>query len=488
MASANDKHWSYRGEGNRSLVVANSLERRVYRLSKVNPWLKSDTEADEVRSLMIHRELQMSVDYIREVIQPLLSARIVPLPVLSIITRGVALDAEKNVQHVRPAHRKGQAVLSQSVDPAACSALVLPDLCFVASPHGPGQQSLLHSHPTVSVEIKPKKAFIPSPLSIEHENSVKCEVCKFCLHQRLKAKEGQWPRRSRYCPLELFSGDRVRMKHALLGLVETPQNNLKICLNGEEIYGAVKKEDLSLVLDSFSSHVPTNGLTNGLKKQRQLHAILDLVIDVLLSVSKDDPDISTSLKSNHSGVNFPQQSCRNSNFKLTDKLVKMSNLPRGCVLERVLSAQRLDELDIDGVVPLYEKLELHLKEHPEDREKWCLDGPYTGDLWLSPCLASSSQAETESLQTTLNQVKRFLISKTVQDCSIMVAIQKVQDRLSEDSYDYIVDEHGQAYHYSVSIIDLDPKPFDKIPSYRQQEAKILKAYKEATENGDKCCL
>jgi hypothetical protein len=42
-------------------------------------------------------------------------------------------------------------------------------------------------------------------------------------------------------------------------------------------------------------------------------------------------------------------------------------LPQGCVLERVFAAQLLDDLDIEGVYPLYLQLRQHLEMYPELR-------------------------------------------------------------------------------------------------------------------------
>ena len=48
----------------------------------------------------------------------------------------------------------------------------------------------------------------------------------------------------------------------------------------------------------------------------------------------------------------------------------------------------------------------------------------------------------------------------------------------------IFDPYGGRYSFSVSIIDLDPKPFCKIPTYHKQDREIVNAYKEACERRD----
>jgi inositol-pentakisphosphate 2-kinase len=53
----------------------------------------------------------------------------------------------------------------------------------------------------------------------------KQKTCRFCMHSHLRGSH------SRYCPLDLYSGDRNRVKKALRELVTTPRNNFRVCMN-----------------------------------------------------------------------------------------------------------------------------------------------------------------------------------------------------------------------------------------------------------------
>lgn len=44
-----------------------------------------------------------------------------------------------------------------------------------------------------------------------------------------------------------------------------------------------------------------------------------------------------------------------------------SGLPKGCLLYRTLQVQMLDLLDIEGLYPLYRRVERYLEEFPEQR-------------------------------------------------------------------------------------------------------------------------
>lgn len=295
--------WCFRGEGNASLVLVNSEEKRVYRFPKYTHWGKGHlVSSEKTKAERVHEELQLVVDYMSNVMQPLLSPSFVVLPELSLIPSGLTEEAETQIQVSRPAQRKGKDVEPITIDASTISALVLPDLCYIKN-----NQSKC-STPTLSIEIKPKKAFMHRRDSLSDVSDELSQVCKFCMHQRLKAKEGQWPHTSRYCPLDLFSGDRKRMKRALLALAETPQNNLRICQNGEEIHGAWNKEDLIEIFDSFCGNWP-NGLTNGLRRQQSLHTFLDLVLESLLFVPMEDKENKQPVSDSSS---HPVQYCKSS--------------------------------------------------------------------------------------------------------------------------------------------------------------------------------
>ena len=44
-----------------------------------------------------------------------------------------------------------------------------------------------------------------------------------------------------------------------------------------------------------------------------------------------------------------------------------SGLPKGCLLYKTLQVQMLDLLDIEGLYPLYRRVERYLEEFPEER-------------------------------------------------------------------------------------------------------------------------
>ena len=46
-------------------------------------------------------------------------------------------------------------------------------------------------------------------------------------------------------------------------------------------------------------------------------------------------------------------------------------------------------------------------------------------------------------------------------------------RPEKSSEPYLIDSFGHYYKHSLAIIDLDPKPFDKIPLYLKHDAAMI---------------
>uniref|UniRef100_A0A2C9K8I6 Inositol-pentakisphosphate 2-kinase n=1 Tax=Biomphalaria glabrata TaxID=6526 RepID=A0A2C9K8I6_BIOGL len=327
---------------------------------------------------------------------------------------------------------------------------------------------------TLSIEIKPKKSFMTKSSSDDFN-----QVCRFCMHQHLKTKSGQWPQTSSYCPLDLFSGNKHRMKHALWSLIKTPQNNLKICKNGKEVYGSEIRQNLSAILSTWFPSNPN-------RTKKLISVFLDLVIEVLLTrPSTDQNSDPCPAKPGTPVRNFCSQKCDSSSFVYCED-EKSEELPQGCVLEKIYSLQSLDDLDIEGVYPLYKQLKTRMEKEPWLINHWCLNGPYDDVSWLLGRDGEHlSDLDPDSLDYAVLKVKRFLVSKTLQDCSIIAAIQPVTKSI-QHKQDFLRFD-GDLYNFSVKVIDLDPKPFEKVETYYRQASDIAKTFAETSSAFTKDC-
>lgn len=75
--------------------------------------------------------------------------------------------------------------------------------------------------------------------------------------QFLKLKTAKIGDISSYCPIDLFSGNAKRMNCAIKGLIENPQNNLKIFQDGKMVYNeySFDKKPLNRVMKSLFADV-----------------------------------------------------------------------------------------------------------------------------------------------------------------------------------------------------------------------------------------
>uniref|UniRef100_A0A3Q3EX32 Inositol-pentakisphosphate 2-kinase n=1 Tax=Kryptolebias marmoratus TaxID=37003 RepID=A0A3Q3EX32_KRYMA len=115
----------------------------------------------------------------------------------------------------------------------------------------------------------------------------------------------------------------------------------------------------------------------------------------------------------------------------------------------------LDTLNIEGLYPLY-------RQTPPSP----IDGPY-GEAFLEK-LQKFSMADDGSVEFAAAKVHQYRVAMTAKDCSIMVALILSSQRRLRDL--------RPAFSSSVSILDLDPKPFDSIPRQLRLDQAIVSCY------------
>ncbi|KAJ2783326.1 hypothetical protein H4R18_001772 [Coemansia javaensis] len=87
---------------------------------------------------------------------------------------------------------------------------------------------------TVTVELKPKWGFLPRSGHIAPAHAVKRQVCRYCMQQHLKRGAAGV---SALCMLDLFSDRPARVEAALRCLAQSPQNNMRVFLDGSPVDG-----------------------------------------------------------------------------------------------------------------------------------------------------------------------------------------------------------------------------------------------------------
>nr|XP_058928401.1 inositol-pentakisphosphate 2-kinase isoform X3 [Kogia breviceps] len=390
-----ENEWGYHGEGNKSLVVAHAQRCVVLRFLKFPPNRKKTSEE-------IFQHLQNIVDFGKNVMKEFLGENYVHCGEVVQLPLDFVKQLCLKIQCERPESR-----CDKDLDTLSGYALCLPNLARLQT------YRFAEHRPILCVEIKPKCGFIPFSSDVTHE--MKHKVCRYCMHQHLKVATGKWKQISKYCPLDLYSGNKQRMYFALKSLLQEAQNNLKIFKNGELIYGC--KDARSPVADwsELAHHLkpfffPSNGLASG------------------------------------------------------------PHCTRAVIRELV---QMLDLLDIEGLYPLYRRVERYLEEFPEQRKTLQIDGPYDEAFYQR--LVDLSTEDDGTVAFALTKVQQYRVAMTAKDCSIMIALSPCLQDASSDQRP-IVPSSRSRFAFSVSVLDLDLKPYESIPHQYKLDGKIVNYY------------
>ncbi|WWC70892.1 uncharacterized protein I206_104844 [Kwoniella pini CBS 10737] len=93
----------------------------------------------------------------------------------------------------------------------------------------------------LAFEIKPKWGFLPDAATIipTEAAKIKSQNCRFCMHRHYKGHDSS--AEGKFCPLDLFSSDEVRMRSAIKGLwgmwteSDGQENNWRVFIDGERV-------------------------------------------------------------------------------------------------------------------------------------------------------------------------------------------------------------------------------------------------------------
>lgn len=458
-----ENDWKYHGEGNKSLVVSHVQHSRVLRLLK---YPSEDAENTQRTTEQAFQHILNIVEYNRNVMKPLLGEKYVHSGEVVKLPLDFVRQLSLKVQQERPELR-----CDKVMDTFSGCGLCLPNLTHLSPCHFGDHR------PPLCVEIKPKCGFLPFSRHVTKE--CKRKVCRFCMHQHFKLANGKWNRLSRYCPLDLFSGSKQRMFVAIKHLLEEPQNNLKIFKGGELIYSckddAKQQPDLNELVQHLWPYLHhSNGLYNGHQSSK---AVFNEFIQVICGALLGSGDSSRSGEPRKVQLAESRSVCEAS--PLHRELLRSGNhgLPKDSVLAKILQVQMLDNLDIEGVYPLYKRVEQYLEEFPKERNRLQVDGPY--DEGFLEKVKTCPSEDDGSIEYAVGKVLQYRVAMTAKDCSIMITFapcgedEKLQANLE-------IQPPKPRFTYSVSILDLDPKPYDSIPHQYKLDSKIVNYYLRST--------
>ncbi|KAJ7404659.1 Inositol-pentakisphosphate 2-kinase [Pitangus sulphuratus] len=420
-----ENEWKYHGEGNQSLVVSHCQRCVVLRFLKSPPnqtKLNYHVSTFQTSEEILHH-LQNIVDFGKHVMKQFFGENYVHHGEIIQLPLDFVRQLCLKIQPERPECR-----CDKDMDTLSGFAMCLPNLTR------PQSYRLAEHRPLLCIEIKPKCGFIPFSSHVSQE--IKHKVCRYCMHQHLK--------------------------------------------NGELIYGCKDDQDSVSDWNELARHLkpfffPSNGLVSGPHCTRTIVKELIQVITMTLLSSTDTcraGDMKTvpvsQGRSYCEASAFNKELVRNGKHKL-----ESSGLPRGCLLYKTLQAQMLDMLDIEGLYPLYSRVEQYLEEFPEERSTLQIDGPYNEAFYEK--LLDLSPEDDGTVAFALTKVQQYRIAMTAKDCSIMIALSPcLQDECPEQRS--VVLASKSRFTFSVSVLDLDLKPYESIPHQYKLDGEIVNYY------------
>ncbi|XP_054011248.1 inositol-pentakisphosphate 2-kinase isoform X1 [Hylaeus anthracinus] len=509
----------YRGEGNANVVIALSREHKVIRFRKSLP--------DDVPPDGGKQRAERELEFVRCVASCFLG----PYAQIPEILRYDEKDIARLTETIRPLRPDKR----RHMDVTECYATKFPDYTLLRTKCDP---NVFRSKTTFCVEIKPKQGY-------SRDTDCKFQKCPYCLAQYYKLEKGIVTARSAYCPFDLFSGVEERMKSALKGLLASPQNNLKIFKNGIVVYDQdSSSSDLEYVLEEwFHDSVASTS-------KEYVDKFLDLICRaVLRSFAKEefkpssDHDVCSSAQKDLESISYINPDIVAKAKKLlyfADKAcdTKGANLPKNCVLERILHMQKLPFISSEHVFNIYSKFRPlltddvifsnliktqkcskhrissykstnNVMENSKMTREFCSkthikdDGPkenvsHTPKLTLLPMYLEDTNLSrdqsnvmhiganiyrnekgTNCLLTIEDVVclQNYLLFSCARDCSILIAFRQ----LNTDTESSVLDEgvinlsDGLSFLCNIGVSDLEPKSLRCIEKHRQRDTNILSA-------------
>eukprot|EP01102_Stenamoeba_stenopodia_P019052 TRINITY_DN7088_c0_g1_i1.p1 TRINITY_DN7088_c0_g1~~TRINITY_DN7088_c0_g1_i1.p1 ORF type:complete len:500 (-),score=106.67 TRINITY_DN7088_c0_g1_i1:11-1354(-) len=325
-----------------------------------------------------------------------------------------------------------------------------------------------HDGHVLCVEIKPKCGFLPSsPIC----SDVKRRYCRYCMHQRLKLNHGEIRCASEYCPIDLFSGSSPRMDRALNSLFDEPQNNIKVFCNGRLSFtGNIAPSSIDSVASRTGQAAPPPLLEEEASRLKQ---------ERLSLLDGDLSSIGFPFASKGGEVEKDEGA---GGWEALKRLV-LEVLESNNILNRILEVQKLDDLDVEIVFRIYEKLlsQIALQHTLAKNLVPSLDDTFDVFTSLDDFSGEerdwivTKQLQTMTIRRALEHINNYSLAATAKDCSIMITLYPINEAppvivSSSDSHGVIA--NGK-WGYRVAIIDTDKKQPNHIPHYHHLDKKII---------------
>ncbi|KAG4079475.1 hypothetical protein HA402_005172 [Bradysia odoriphaga] len=435
---------AYRAEGNANLVVSINQRRQILRLLKVvkecNDGGRDDTEL---------KKLQQSLAYVK-LFTLLLTDEFTVIPQIAEVIINDYDAFNRWLLPYRPEERTVKEVRCRY-------GLLYPDVAFM-----PDRLSLNKSNElwngdqdTYCIEIKPKQGWTlgkcnPNPFPGIDLNGI--DKCRYCAMQYWKLTERKIQRASQYCPIDLFSGYSNRMHRAIKGLIEEPQNNFRLCKNGQ------------LVFDNNTESSAIHSIVGDIFKQRPSVTLDDFVDLILLMLIKD----FNKIEQDGGGIS----KTHNNDRKCAEPT--KNALPANSILKQILDIQLLSKSYVWSIDDF--------KETHSNAPSQCANKGFTKRV----ADISNSRSVRENFFENLSKTECYTLGATALDCSIMLTFQWIYDTdtdsITHNIRKHIISHGRDKFLVNATAVDVDPKTPEHFVKYIKQTNASHKAYRGTLNN------
>lgn len=329
------------------------------------------------------------------------------------------------------------------------------------------------SQPTVCFELKPKAALLRPP-STDGSSQWPAHVCHFCGLQLAKwraagaqsgAAHPPAHERSAFCPLDLFSGERARVRVALERLVRTPHNNLAVFVDGVHVYGKGEHDPSRLLhaLGAARSGSARRGAGAHASRAAALQPYLRAVEEILLH----EPLLPRLRAAQAAADPHGTASAASALTELARRV--------GCAGAGSLGAPSDAELAAAQAA-----VHAHVRAlcAPHARAARA-----SGEGSAGP---KSTPAALEPASAALaGRVHGFLLALTLRDCSVMIPMRRLSSGGGDGGVQGPLGARKTACgcEYDVALVDLDQKPASKVYKHVAEEARIGTALRDHLRAG-----
>ncbi|KAF0979082.1 hypothetical protein FDP41_002152 [Naegleria fowleri] len=328
---------------------------------------------------------------------------------------------------------------------------------------------------TFCVEIKPKWGMICSSEFISpHNKPIKYETCRYCMQQFTKLKQGLILNTSSFCPTNLFSSREERVKKGLFDLIDNPQNNMRLYIDGklvwfddnsvtvpnrnfrEELCQLLKKHQVEN-LEKFVHYVSYCLIhSNIMETLQRLHQLDRFDIEFIY------PHVYSVLKNKYGSDEKIQELLFNFNSDmdrwmdlLKQELTREEKGP--CCQEFECSCSGFSS-NSNGQKSREEEHSIYSRVKPHLR---------TFEDLVEAC-------RSEDEEFCWHVLRMYLTAHCVKDCSVMISFNL--SHVERDGVNGDGNHDDGMVEYDIGLVDLDPKIAAKIPSYYEMDQEIIKLY------------